>query len=257
MFGPPPPNHATSSLPQHGFARSCYWEFLGKSSSESLGKGDHQGGDGTVMLDFGLSHTMLGEDFRKAWPHEFGLVYTVTLAKNSLQTSLKVQNEGRSTFEFQVLMHTYLRVDVSPYIQLCTYAYLYILSAQDISTIRVKHLESKTYIDKTQDAAVLTESSPAVAIDKETDRIYQSLDPTVPIVVATEDGQTVFSLTRESLSDVVLWNPWVEKAKGMADFGPAEAYKNMICVEAGSVVGWQLLDTGDSWEGGQTVRARM
>lgn len=55
----------------------------------------------------------------------------------------------------------------------------------------------------------------------------------------------------------MVWNPWIEKAKGMADFGPDEAYKNMICVEAGSVSGWQTIEAGDSWEGGQTIKSRL
>lgn len=55
---------------------------------------------------------MLSEDFRKAWPYEFGLVYSVTLTKTSLQTQLQVRNEGTQNFEFQVLMHTYLNIAV-------------------------------------------------------------------------------------------------------------------------------------------------
>lgn len=57
---------------------------------------------------------MLTEDFQKAWPYDFGLVYSVTLTKESLETSLQVQNKGTQNFDFQVLMHTYLKVDVSP-----------------------------------------------------------------------------------------------------------------------------------------------
>ncbi|GMF84509.1 unnamed protein product [Aspergillus oryzae] len=227
VFGPPPQNHATSSLPQHGFARNSTWEFLGKSSSESLGK--DRSGDGSVKLDFGLSRPLLTEYFQKAWPYDFGLVYSVTLTKESLETSLQVQNKGSQNFDFQ-----------------------------DISDIRVKNLESKTYADKTQNAAVITETSPAVEINKETDRVYQSLDPKVPIIVSSaSDDKPIFSITREGLNDVVVWNPWIEKAKGMADFGPDEAYKNMICVEAGSVAGWQTLEAGDFWEGGQSIRPRL
>lgn len=55
---------------------------------------------------------MLSEEFRKAWPYEFGLVYSVTLTKSALKTSLQVTNEGKENFEFQVLMHTYLSVEV-------------------------------------------------------------------------------------------------------------------------------------------------
>jgi glucose-6-phosphate 1-epimerase len=69
-----------------------------------------------VKLDFGLNHNMLSEDFKKAWPYEFGLVYSVTLSKDGLATSLNVTNEGKQNFDFQVLMHTYLRVAVrSPF----------------------------------------------------------------------------------------------------------------------------------------------
>ncbi|KAJ5675479.1 hypothetical protein N7462_008376 [Penicillium macrosclerotiorum] len=233
VFGPPPQNHATSPLPQHGFARNSIWEFLGKSSSES-GQGDF-----SVKLDFGLSHALLTEEFRKAWPYEFGLVYSVTLTKDTLATALQVTNEGKENFEFQVLMHTYLRVE-------------------DISNIRVKNLESKTYVDKTRNASSHTETSPALAITEETDRVYQDLDPAKPIVVSSaSDNNPLFSISREALGDVVVWNPWIEKAKGMSDFSPDEAYKNMICVEAGSVATWQTLEAGDSWSGGQIIKSRL
>jgi glucose-6-phosphate 1-epimerase len=65
-----------------------------------------------VKLDFGLSHTNLSEQSRKAWPYEFGLIYSVTLAKNNLTTSIVVQNTGEKSWEFQTLLHTYLRIEV-------------------------------------------------------------------------------------------------------------------------------------------------
>lgn len=112
VFGPPPPNHATSSLPQHGFARNSNWEFLGKSASESAETAGKAKADLAVKLDFGLSHSMLTEESRKSWPFEFGLVYSVTLTKDTLETSLQVRNEGKQNFEFQVLMHTYFDIQV-------------------------------------------------------------------------------------------------------------------------------------------------
>lgn len=62
---------------------------------------------------------------------------------------------------------------------------------------------------------------------------------------------------RDGLDDVVVWNPWTEKAKSMADFGPADGWKNMVCVEAGSVSQWSKLEGGDTWEGGQRIRALL
>jgi glucose-6-phosphate 1-epimerase len=84
---------------------------LGSSSSESgaLAKG----GDDSVKIDFGLSSSNLSEEHKEAWPYEFGLVYTVTLGKDGLQTMLNVRNEGKEAFEFQMLLHTYFKIDVS------------------------------------------------------------------------------------------------------------------------------------------------
>jgi glucose-6-phosphate 1-epimerase len=109
VFGPPPKDHATGQLPQHGFARNNYWEFLGKSTTESMGTK----ADDSVKLDFGLSSGMLDEATKKKWPYEFGLVYSVTLGQGSLECSFHVQNKGSEAFEFQCLFHTYLAIKVS------------------------------------------------------------------------------------------------------------------------------------------------
>lgn len=112
VFGPPPSNHATSSLPQHGFARNSRWEFLGKSSSESGSISKSGTGDDCVKLDFGLFSSKLSPEARKAWGYDFGLIYSVTLGRDSLQTMLNVRNEGDKAFEFQMLLHSYFRVKV-------------------------------------------------------------------------------------------------------------------------------------------------
>lgn len=66
-----------------------------------------------MKLDFGLSHAQLSADAKKAWPYEFGLVYSVTLGKDGLRTMLNVNNQGKESFEFQMLLHSYFKVDVS------------------------------------------------------------------------------------------------------------------------------------------------
>ena len=110
VFGTAPDHKETAGLPQHGFARTSRWEFLGKSTSEGATAG--QGGDGSVKLDFGLSRNNLDESAKKAWGFEFGLIYSVTLGREGLTTSMVVRNEGEVGWEFQVLLHSYLRVKV-------------------------------------------------------------------------------------------------------------------------------------------------
>jgi glucose-6-phosphate 1-epimerase len=65
-----------------------------------------------VKLDFGLYSSNLSAEAKKAWPYDFGIVYSVTLSKEGLQTVINVRNEGTEVFEFQLLLHTYLRVEV-------------------------------------------------------------------------------------------------------------------------------------------------
>lgn len=100
------------TLPQHGFARNCRWEFLGKSTSESGSVKGQEGGDSSVKLDFGLSASNLPEETKKLWGGEFGLIYSVTLGREGLGTSMVVRNEGTTAWEFQILMHTYLKIQV-------------------------------------------------------------------------------------------------------------------------------------------------
>lgn len=65
-----------------------------------------------MKLDFGLSHASLDSGAQQAWPHKFELTYSITLSGAELGTSLAVRNTESTPWEFQVLFHTYLKVDV-------------------------------------------------------------------------------------------------------------------------------------------------
>ncbi|KIW04467.1 uncharacterized protein PV09_04727 [Verruconis gallopava] len=233
VFGPPPKDHATSALPQHGLARNVRWEFLGKSTSES---DVVKGSDDSVKLDFGLYSTAVPEELRKKWPYDFGLVYSVTLSRDSLQTVMQVRNEGKEAFEFQILLHTYLRID-------------------DITTTTVNGLGSATYTDKVLNATQHQQTTPTVSVTGEIDRVYHNLKQSTTSVLAA--GKPRFDVIRDNMNDTVVWNPWIEKAKGMGDFEPKDGYKKMICIEAGAVSEWTKLDAGEGWEGGQVIKALL
>ncbi|KAL9605157.1 MAG: hypothetical protein Q9219_000091 [cf. Caloplaca sp. 3 TL-2023] len=209
VFGPPPSDHATSRLPQHGFARISRWEYLGKSSSESSTLPNSKG-DASVKLDFGLSDTMLET---RHWDYSFNLTYSITLNQDNLETSLVVRNTGKSNYDFQVLFHSYLAV-------------------ADIARTTISGLEEAAFVDKTQGAKEVKPANKPITIDSEMDRVY-TIAPEKPVTIAEQDTPR-YELSRDMLSDIVVWNPWVEKAKGMADFGPEDGYRKMVCVEAGS-----------------------
>ncbi|KAL5114058.1 hypothetical protein ACEQ8H_008072 [Pleosporales sp. CAS-2024a] len=230
VFGPPPSAHATSTLPQHGFARASRWEFLGKSDTEAAADAH------SVKLDFGLDKSGLSDDARKAWPLDFGLVYSVTLSKPSLQTMMTVRNEGDQSFEFQFLLHSYWKVS-------------------DISKVTVTGLSGTEYVDKVLDAGTYQQKDNALTFTGEVDRVYKAIPQDTTSIL--EDGKPRFDVIRDNVQDTVAWNPWIEKAKAMADFSPDDGYKTMVCIEIGAVDGWQKLEKGEVWEGGQLVKSLL
>ncbi|KAK6833636.1 aldose-1-epimerase [Apiospora arundinis] len=226
--GLPSPDHEpTSKLPQHGFARNSRWDFLGKSTTESSGQTD-----ASVKLDFGLSTATINDEAKKLWPFSFSLIYSVTLTPDALRTGIVITNDGDQPFEFQTLLHTYFRIG-------------------DITKVSVSGLEEAAYVDKV-DGAKEKQQAGDVTIAGEVDRVYHPANPSTPVVIS-EGGESKFSIVRETLSDVVVWNPWIEKAQGMGDFEPKDGYKNMICVEAGSVKGFTKLEAGDAYSGEQVI----
>ena len=58
---------------------------------------------------------MLDDKTKAAWPHTFGLTYSVTLSAGELGLSLQANNSGAEAWEFQALLHTYFAVEVSLY----------------------------------------------------------------------------------------------------------------------------------------------
>jgi glucose-6-phosphate 1-epimerase len=94
-----------------------------------------------------------------------------------------------------------------------------------------------------------------VTITGEVDRVYKSIPQDTTTIV--EGGSPRFDVVRDNLQDTVVWNPWKEKAASMGDFSPDDGYRNMICVEVGAVNGWQKLEKGEVFEGGQTIKSLL
>ncbi|KAF3903964.1 hypothetical protein ABW21_db0208862 [Orbilia brochopaga] len=234
VFGPPQPGTAVEKLPQHGFARTTRWELLGRTEAESAG-------DVNICVDFGLDSRSLDEETRGKWGAEFGLIYSVTLTSTTLETKMVVQNAGEgdsAAFQFNVLFHTYLHVP-------------------NVETIGIKGLESLSYRDKTLGMSTHTESSPVLRIASQTDRVYISAPDEISIVDVEASDKPLFTVTKVGLNDVVIWNPHTDGAEKIADWEPKAGWKEMVCVEAGSVADWQTLEAGATWEGGVVHKAHL
>ncbi|WP_157157511.1 D-hexose-6-phosphate mutarotase [Diaminobutyricimonas sp. LJ205] len=195
-FGP----HGTdASAPAHGFARTTDWEFFGADES-----------DDAVTVTLRLTDT--DETRASAWPHRFEAFYTVRVGEQ-LDLSLTVANRDDVAFRYEQALHTYLTVG-------------------DVRDIRIRGLEDIPYLDKVLGGPSLPGQAGPLTITGETDRIY--LGPAEPTVVEDPALGRSITVTKSGSETTVVWNPWVDKAHGMSDFGDDE-WQGMLCVEASNV----------------------
>lgn len=216
----------TAALPQHGFARTSTWEYLGQVSDKP-----------TASIQFGLGPENLSDEAKQQWGYDFTLIYTVAIDDDNktLETRMSVENAEQSKpFDFNILFHTYLRVP-------------------EIAKVEVTGLQAVEVKDKVVSSSYI-EQADKVTISGEVDRVYENVPGPVNVDVENKPFLTV---TRDNVHDVVVWNPWTEKAEGLADFTPKQGFHHMICIEAGDVSKWQSLAAGSKWEGGQKIKAHL
>jgi len=180
--------------PLHGFARILEWSIEGVSELEN----------GSVEMRFALTP----EEFTRGLGYDgFRLGFRVAFGV-SLEMELEVRNESREAFRFEEALHTYFAVG-------------------DLGQASVSGLEGATYIDKT-DGFQRKQQVGAVGIGKETDRVY--LDTKAACVISDPAWQRRIVVEKSGSDSTVVWNPWVEKTKTLADMAPDE-WRGMICVE--------------------------
>jgi glucose-6-phosphate 1-epimerase len=181
----------------HGFARVAAWEL------ESVA----QEADG-VTVSLVLRNTMATH---ATWAQAYELRQRVTFGA-TLTMALELTNRGAGAFTAEEALHTYFGVG-------------------DVRQVRVVGLSGVRYVDKTDNFKVKTQGG-HVHITAETDRVYVD----TPGAVTVEDPvkQRRITVAKEHSRDTVVWNPWVAKAKAMADYGDEE-WPGMVCVETCNV----------------------
>lgn len=182
-----------AAAPSHGFARLADWQLV-----DARNAGD------TVVLVFELTDTPATR--ASAWPHRFTARYTITVGAE-LILALEVTNHDTDTVSFEEALHSYFAVG-------------------DIHQTTVGGLEGAPFTDR------LSGPQPAeiapVRFTAETDRIYQG--STAATLVTDAAAGRVIGIQKQGSASTVVWNPWVDKAAAMADFGDDE-YTGMVCVE--------------------------
>jgi D-hexose-6-phosphate mutarotase len=185
--------------PSHGFARLSQW---------SLVDAHDDGEDVTVRLRLTDSQaTGAG-----AWPHRFEAVYTVVVGSR-LSLALTVTNRGEDVAVFEEALHTYLGV--------C-----------DIRATQVSGLQGAAFYDQLAGPGPEPGESDPVRFGAETDRIY--LGTRAPATVRDDEAGRSVLIEKDGSETTVVWNPWIDKAQALPDFGDDE-WRRMVCVEVSNI----------------------
>jgi len=191
-FGP------REGLAQHGFARVKSWEVKEFAPAP----------DGSVSVRFRLPDCPEAAGFPR-----FTVDYIVTV-NQSLTLELVIANQSKDAeFTFENCLHSYFEVG-------------------DVTAISVHGLKGVNYLDKVASFLEKTETSDALRISSEVDRVYENATGTVEIH-DPRLGRRI-CIEKQGSASTVVWNPWISKSRHMADFGDEE-YEHMICVESGNV----------------------
>jgi glucose-6-phosphate 1-epimerase len=217
-FGPPVhPEH--SKLAQHGFARNEAWKFE------------------KVVLDndAGVSVRLTLEPndrIRAIYSKAFKLAYVVTLAEHQLSTDLHVENNSTEPFEYQALLHNYIRAPADE--------------------VKITPLKGLSYYDKTEStdqarAAAKNESRDEVDVKRTTDSVYENGSQHYKVNWSSGN----LDIKTVHFKDVVVWNPQQDGSK-IGDMEP-DGWKQYVCVEPGHVRGFVKLGAGEKWIGQQVL----
>ena len=189
------PHQTDNSLPQHGFARTSLWKPVVEDE-----------------LDADRTHVQLQltstKESLKLWPYDFDIRLDIVVG-SELTLTLTVINTDTKPFEISTALHTYFKVS-------------------NIDNVSVEGLDENEYIDSLTNESHFQKG--VVKIEKEVDRVYYNI--TKPIIL--HDKFQSLTINQRGSNSLVVWNPWIEKSKGMSDMLD-DGYKNMLCLETGNV----------------------
>ncbi len=179
-------------LPQHGFARTALFEHV---STKELG-------DDTTEVILKLRDS---KESLKLWAYKFELEMKITIS-DSLEMELTTTNLDDKSFEITQALHSYFNIS-------------------NISNVKVKGLETKPYLNALNSEQCVQDGD--IVFEEEIDRVYQEVSNGIELI----DKNRTINIKNEGSSSVVVWNPWIEKAKRMSAMRD-DAYKEFVCIES-------------------------
>jgi len=185
-----------ASFPAHGFARTVLWEVV---DSRPL-----NGGETSLVLE--LPEAAMP---RQQWPFACRVRLHITVG-DALEMVLVTENTGSIAFPLGEALHTYFPIS-------------------DVDQVQIGGLDGCAYLDKVDGMARKTQSG-AITIPSEVDRVYLDTEATCDIIDA--GLKRIIRIEKDGSRSTVVWNPWIEKAAKMGDFGSDTGYRGMVCVES-------------------------
>lgn len=185
--------------PMHGFARTAPWQLVEEDT-----------GPGEVRLVWVLTDADVdGLPGAERFPHPFRAELSVSV-DSVCTVALTVTNTGTDAFDYEAALHTYLHVG-------------------DIHQVAVTGLDGADYFDKVLQTNARQHGP--ITFSGETDRVYTS---TATVLVHDAGLERTLQVEKSGSPTTVVWNPWIEKAGAMPDFGDDE-WRQMVCVETAAV----------------------
>ena len=185
------PWFGAARTPAHGFARLTNWDLVQVDADDTA-----------ITARYVLDGETCG------FEHHCRLSYDVSFGSR-FSATLTVANTDTGPFAFEAALHTYLAVG-------------------DARRVVITGLDGASYLDRAPGGAAGSHTqSGDLRISAETDRIYRT---TAGIDVIDPVLQRRIRVARTGSADAVVWNPWVDKSRAMADFGDDE-WTSMLCVE--------------------------
>lgn len=180
--------------PAHGFARTLPWEVVAaERRADGVG----------VSLRLVPSQTTrdLGFD-------DFVVVYEVVVGK-ALGLKLTVENVSDTPLRMGEALHAYFAVS-------------------DVQQVEVAGLKRTEYYDKVDGAKRKLQEAERIRFAGETDQLH--VNTTAPVTIHDAGWRRRVLIEKQGSASTVVWNPWTEKAKRLADLGE-EAFPHFVCVE--------------------------
>ena len=200
-FGPDTQGRAGAGKPgpAHGFARTAEWT-LAFAALEPAKREE----DAALNLTFTLGPTAVS---RALGYDHFRVAYQMIFAGRELTLRLSVANSGPKPLVIEEALHSYFAVE-------------------DVRAAALEGLGGTHYLDKTDGMREKVAPEGIAPLLGWTDRVY----PGNLAEVKIHDGGRTVAVSKRNSRTTVVWNPWSELARGMADLGEGE-WPRFVCVE--------------------------